>query len=797
MAQMGLLDLLATVATQTLESDQSLHDHYRPPPVTPPPPPPPRTVTARRLSDVDAFDWPALRKLSAASLLKLFSHVFESPSQNDDDNDAPDSGPSRQFRYCCAFDPIACGFETVSDGQSTPAKNRIKAHLQAHVQALAERAENGRAIRIESTFARQRRWAAETRARPSGETAVEMKREPLERPHGLRSLILDHPYSYMTDRLFQLKREIEEERYNRPIAQRRSSAEKDAAGLWVPRDSAMEVDATQIPAPNEDEADPTRVLSTANLSGFVLPDLSWDANGHGFESQGHLPLVGRCEEHPEIVAAHPIESKAPLVPESLGDRANAAQDDEEVEKRLALKAIEHLQTLGSAQSEYWCTICVPHRRYTSYSTVLGHFRSHSGFRPFECPVCHDFFTRQHSLNYHMLIHNNETRFTCEDCGKKFRHPSHFKVHKRKHTGESPYTCVSCPSRFKTRNTYKRHLKLSHSLSLTKNGIQPIASKLKGQSTQVLASMDFIHDNDSIHGNDEEVAKLSRELEKQDEILNQKRIVQIGSASSDEGSYYPSTGSEFSSPDRDLVVNATDSLLDAKEEEFVGLPQFDSSPPPGLAALAAKFVPNDQPIVPSSPLQSDGKSPNLLESDRHRSAFNRFRDEKNSKLHGHEDENVEIRQPIMLATNKLSFTSSLPPAKAILANINGHQVYLIPQGTKVPRMPQQQTTSSSSSAPLSSSSSSLVGTSKLEQCLRYGSAAIQQISSKPLIGSAYTTITPQISCQSQSSRIRGGNRRIVSHVKLVQQTESSSANPVVAKGGPIVVTNISNPTQVQG
>ncbi|TRY68688.1 hypothetical protein TCAL_05099 [Tigriopus californicus] len=696
----------------------------------------------------------------------------------------------------------------------------MKAHLQTHVQALAQRAALGTTVRIESTFARQRRWAAETRLRnldPPAPTCLSPDRQPEfgDRPTGLRSLILDHPYSYLTDRLFQVKREIEAERYNRPIVHRQLGS--NDRGLNA--DPSMEVDVASVMAPIDhrplNEPDPMR-WPTTDCRGFVLPDVGWDVQGQGFEAGGPLPLVGRCEEHPEVSLANPTELPVwtpasallsePLPMSQTGSTGERL--DEDVEKQLAFKAIEHLQSLGSAQTEYWCTICVPHRRYTSYSTVLGHFRSHSGFRPFECPVCHDFFTRQHSLNYHMLIHNNETRFTCDDCGKKFRHPSHFKVHKRKHTGESPYHCVSCQSRFKTRNTYKRHLKLTHHLILTKTGIQPIISKDPRHEQKVpeqppqscsLVSMDFIHDHDSLHGNDEEVAELSRELEKQDEILNQKRIVQIGSASSDEGSYYPSTESEFSSPDQDLVVNAADSLLNAKED-FMGLPQFDSSPPPGLAALAVKFAPNDsrQPIVPSSPLQSHGKSPNLLESDRHRSAFNRFQDEKKFKIHDEEDDdNAVIRRPVVLINPR---SSTLKPlAKAILANINGQQVYLIPQETKNPSVPQQPITVASSLSSSSSSSSSMVGTSKLEQCLRYGSAAIQQTSSKQLIGSSYTMIPPRISSDGGASRARSGNRRIVSHVKLVQPSESSGANAnlVIGKGGPIVVTNISNPTQVQG
>jgi DNA-directed RNA polymerase subunit RPC12/RpoP len=119
------------------------------------------------------------------------------------------------------------------------------------------------------------------------------------------------------------------------------------------------------------------------------------------------------------------------------------QPDEIEERRQALEAIKTLQASGSSGDEFWCRVCWPNKKFTAYTTLLSHLRSHAGFRPYECHLCNAFFTRQHSLNYHLLIHTNETRFTCADCGRKFRHPSHFKEHRRRHTGESPYECSDC------------------------------------------------------------------------------------------------------------------------------------------------------------------------------------------------------------------------------------------------------------------------------------------------------------------------------------------------------------------
>ncbi|XP_076099625.1 uncharacterized protein LOC143069069 isoform X1 [Mytilus galloprovincialis] len=143
----------------------------------------------------------------------------------------------------------------------------------------------------------------------------------------------------------------------------------------------------------------------------------------------------------------------------------------EWERKAALKCIRELKARKrDLMYPLYCKICT-NKQFTAAATLMYHYRSHAGIKPFMCLICNTTFTRQHSLNYHMLIHNNQSRFTCKDCGRKFRHPSHFKEHLRRHTGETPFICADCPQKFKTRNTYKRHLKTRHGKLLTASGIK--------------------------------------------------------------------------------------------------------------------------------------------------------------------------------------------------------------------------------------------------------------------------------------------------------------------------------------
>lgn len=155
----------------------------------------------------------------------------------------------------------------------------------------------------------------------------------------------------------------------------------------------------------------------------------------------------------------------------------------EKEKNLALDCIKEIkesrQTLEDSNS-FRCRICAE-RSFSALNSLLFHYRTHAGVKPYECDECEATFTRQHSLNYHILIHLNQSRFVCEECGSQFRHPSHFKEHQRRHTGETPFQCIDCSSKFKTRSTYKRHLEKRHGKVLTAQGISEISKEVRKPS----------------------------------------------------------------------------------------------------------------------------------------------------------------------------------------------------------------------------------------------------------------------------------------------------------------------------
>ncbi|XP_023676472.1 POZ-, AT hook-, and zinc finger-containing protein 1 isoform X2 [Paramormyrops kingsleyae] len=89
-----------------------------------------------------------------------------------------------------------------------------------------------------------------------------------------------------------------------------------------------------------------------------------------------------------------------------------------------------------------------------------HKLSHSGEKPYACPVCGLRFKRKDRMSYHVRSHDGSVGkpYVCHSCGKGFSRPDHLNGHiKQVHTSERPHKCQICNASFATRDRLRSHL----------------------------------------------------------------------------------------------------------------------------------------------------------------------------------------------------------------------------------------------------------------------------------------------------------------------------------------------------
>ena len=300
-------------------------------------------------------------------------------------------------------------------------------------------------------------------------------------------------------------------------------------------------------------------------------------------------------------------------------------------------------------------------------------------------------------------------------------------------------------RYKTRNTYKRHMKIYHGkvvgpggnlLSVPKSevigdeltvkpppqqrvirqrkqDIQPkVEMSVAGATSPVPAinssasgsdkeNLEFLHDSDSLQADNDEVAAISREMETREAVLNGKAIIEVKADSS--ASSYPSTDSEFSSPEPSQPPPIIGLVAKELKSEESALPNFDASPP--LALATPKSIKKEAPESRENAAQKikgKEKTPDFLLRKRgSKSAFNPIQEPKRMKLAVDQKTAINLSGNVVIRNSGLQLQAT--PQQAFLANINGKQVLLIPKKTDTPG-----------------------SKSKLEERLRFGAQSQQKL-----------------------------------------------------------------------
>ncbi|XP_029039932.2 uncharacterized protein LOC114874636 isoform X1 [Osmia bicornis bicornis] len=453
----ALLDMLAEVASQTLHSEKKYSKSLLTSQCKS------KTDYIKRKTYESFFTVPQLLSMPASQLVKQFS-IFTSDELK------------RQYSYTCAL-VVGCGQKYTSFASEGRARMSIKAHLAEHLEYLKTNKDAYKNFTAKSVSYKNYKTSPQSKKNKFQQT-----RKPQEALNKENKNIIENSTNYLRNILLNDStfKELDKNKNIEKVENSKklhNSEQKDTdrADFKVLGDhSYFERLKDEIPSTKEvsfhntfeNTANENIVLMVVGTDSVHMKEyphitqkLSEKVNGKS--ETIYLPEISWSNEggnkSAEITTTKP-KGKAKFIGTS------------KEEKEMALAFMDRIKKKGNPTgSNLECRICNPPRSFTAPTTLVSHYRSHAGIKPYECRICRAVFTRRHSLKYHMLIHQNQTRFTCGDCGKKFRHPSHFREHRRRHTGEAPFGCDDCGQRFKTRNTYKRHLKTRHGKVLTTTG----------------------------------------------------------------------------------------------------------------------------------------------------------------------------------------------------------------------------------------------------------------------------------------------------------------------------------------
>ena len=165
-------------------------------------------------------------------------------------------------------------------------------------------------------------------------------------------------------------------------------------------------------------------------------------------------IISPSSSEQPLPAPQPLFSKLPIPNSSI------------IQCKLCLKNFStngnlknHILTIHENKRPFKCSFPNCDKSYSNKSRLEVHERTHSGSRPFICPICSKTFNEKGNLKTHICFHSNNRPFICTECGKSYKTNGHLKDHiEIRHKNIKKFNCNICGNNFGRSSTLKAHLR---------------------------------------------------------------------------------------------------------------------------------------------------------------------------------------------------------------------------------------------------------------------------------------------------------------------------------------------------